>query len=250
MDDHIFFARTEKGRAELLGSEHALKARPRQVLFLVGDAVGVGDLRAKLPTCQELDAILDMLWEEGYIGQVKPAAKAPGQADVSAALSVLRGSRLEAARQHALRILATLAGEQSPAYAKVKSAPDVAAFGQAIAAGKKVLAAVASSTQATAFESGVLAILNLPASDLVPASSPNPNPAKLNGIESAKGHALEIVRSLVGERSPIYAKLDGCHNRADFIEAVGAGKKVLAAVASAKSAQAFEAEVLARLEKH
>lgn len=250
MDDHIYFARTEKGREELLGSEHSLKPRQRQVLFLVGEAIGVGELRVKLPTCQELDAILDQLWGEGYIGQVKPAGLAPSQIDVGAALSVLRGSRLDAARQHALRILATLVGEQSPAYVKVKGATDVATFTQAVASGKKVLAAVASSAQATAFESGVLAILNLPESDQVPASSPNPNPAKLNGIEAAKGHALEIVRSLVGERSPIYAKLDGCHNRAEFIEAVGAGKKVLAAVASSKSAQAFEAEVLARLEKH
>lgn len=248
MEDHICFARTEKGRAELLGDDHALKARPRQVLFLINDAIAVGELRAKLPTCQELDAILDQLWEAGYIGQAKPTGKGP-EVDVGAALNVLRGSRLEAARQHALHILVELVGVQSPVYAKVKGAADVVAFRQAVASGRKVLAAVASATQAAAFESGVLAILNLPESDHAPASAPNPNPARLNGIEAAKGHALEIVRSLVGERSPIYARLDGCHNRADFIEAVGAGKKVLAAVASAKNAQAFEAEVLARLEK-
>lgn len=248
MEDHICFARTEKGREELLGTEHALKPRSRQVLFLVGEAITVGELRAKLPTCQELDAILEQLWEEGHIGQVKPAGKVPGHEDINAALSVLRGSRLEAARQHALRILAALVGEQSPAYAKVKGAADAAAFGQAVAGARKVLAAVASSAQASAFEGGVLAILNLPETDQVPA--PSPNPAKLNGIEAAKGHALEIVRGLVGERSPVYAKLDAAHNRGELIAAVDAGKKVIAAVASAKRAQSFEAEVLARLEKH
>lgn len=248
MDDHILFARTEKGRDELLGTAHALKPRPRQVLFLIGDAIGVGELRAKLPACQELDAILEQLWQGGFIGQVKSAGHAGVQEDVSAALDVLRGSRLDAARQHALRVLVALVGEQSPAYAKVSRAQDQPAFALAIAGAKKVLAAVASPAQANAFEGGVLAILNLPGSDQVPGFSPNP--AKLNGIEAAKGHALEIVRSLVGERSPVYAKLDAAHNRGEFIEAVGAGKKVLAAVASSKQAQVFEAEVLARLEKH
>lgn len=248
MDDHIFFARTERGREELLGSEHALKPRQRQVLFLIGDAIGVGELRAKLPTCQELDAILGQLWEDGYIGQVKPGGKPHTTDDVSAALTLLRSSRLDAARQHALRIIASLAGEQSPAYAKIKNTQDVASFTQAVTSARKLLAAVASSAQAAAFESGVLAILNLPESDRVPASSPNPNPAKMNGIESAKGHALEIIRAVVGERSPVFAKLEACHNRADFIEAVGAGKKVIAAVASSTRAKTFEAEVLARLE--
>lgn len=250
MDDHIVFARTERGREELLGADHALKPRPRQVLFLVGEAISVGDLRAKLPTCQELDGILEQLWEEGYIGQVKPSVKANSQGDVNAALSLLRGSRLEAARSHALGILTNLVGDKSPAYHKVKEAQDAATFTAALASARKILAAVASATQAAAFESGALAILNLPASGEVPAAPSNPNPAKMNGIESAKGHALEIVRSLVGEKSPVYMKLDGCHNRAEFMEAINAGKKVIAAVASSAKAKTFETEVMARLSDH
>lgn len=51
MDKHLCFARTEKGREELLGSPHTLKPRSRQVLFLVGDSISVADLKEKLPTC-------------------------------------------------------------------------------------------------------------------------------------------------------------------------------------------------------
>jgi hypothetical protein len=255
MDMQMYFARTEKGREELLGAGRTLKPRQRQVLFLVNDAISVGELKEKLPSCQELENILEQLWDEGYIGQVKHAGAQPGKAkdsppppsqpDISAALRVLQGSRLEAARQHALGVLTGLVGEQSPVYARVRAAQDLESFNQAIAQGKKLLAAVASSNQANAFERGVLAILNLPETDQVP---PVPsNPGQLNGIEHAKDQALEIVASLVGERSPVYAKLNGTHNRAEFIEAVGASKKVIAAVASASRAQEFEQKVLALL---
>ncbi len=250
MDDRHFFARTEKGRAELLGTAHALKQRQRQVLFLINDAIGVAELREKLPACQELDAILEHLWQEGYIGQVKRAGMPESEIGIGDALSLLAGSRLEAARQHALRVLADLAGEQSPAYARVRDASDAETFTQAIGYARKMLATIASAAQAAAFEAGVLAILNLPVSGHVPAASPNPNPARMNGIESAKMHALETIRALVGERSPVYARLNGAHNRAEFIEAVAAGRKVIAAVASSARASSFETEVLALLSDH
>lgn len=261
MDQNLYFARTEKGRTELLGAGRTLKPRQRQVLFLVGDAISVGELMEKLPSCQELEGILEQLWDDGYIGQVKPGSgarqtpqdKAPSQADVGAALRLVRGSRLEAARQHALGVLATLAGEQSPVYVRVKYAQGTAAFTQAIGQGRKLLASVASTAQAAAFEQGVLAILNLPDSDEIvsaePTSLPASDPGHLNGIDSAKGHALEVVASLVGKRSPVYARVNEAHNRAELIEAVGAGRKVIAAVASASKAQAFEAEVLEMLQK-
>lgn len=250
MDDRVVFARTELGRNELLGTEHALKQRQRQVLFLITDAISVGELRAKLPACQELDAILEHLWEAGFVGQVKRAGMAESQMGISDALNVLGHSRLEGARQHAMRVVASLAGEQSPAYARLKSARDTADFTQAVALAKKMLATVASAHQAAAFEGGVLAILHLPESDTLPPSSPNPNPARMNGIESAKAHALDVFRVLVGEKSPVYAKLNAAHNRAEFAEAVAVGKKVIAAVASSTKAGAFESEVMARLEEH
>ncbi|OYY94930.1 MAG: hypothetical protein B7Y41_05065 [Hydrogenophilales bacterium 28-61-23] len=262
MEDSINFARTEKGRGELLGTEHALKQRQRQVLFLINDATSVGALREKLPGCQELESILELLWQEGFIGQVKSASPrgtssrgAAAQAGdnkirISDALNLLGKSRLEAARQYALGIVVSLIGERSPAYAKLANAADVEAFRQAVIGSRKMLAAVASAQQAQAFEQGVFSILNLPASDHLPPSSPNPNPARLNGIESAKAHALEIVRSLVGERSPVYAKLNDAQNRADFASAVVASKKVIAAVASTAKANNFEQEVLARMAEH
>lgn len=250
MEDRTTFARTEKGRAELLGSSHALKQRQRQVLFVINEAISVGELRKKLPSCPELESILDTLWEDGYIGQVKSSGAASNGIDLSGALHLIGTSRLEAARQHALHVIADLAGVQSPAYAKLRDARDQAAFEGAVAGGRKLLAAVASAAQATAFEAGVMAILNLPASGQLPPAAANPNPARMNGIESAKLHALEIVRSLLGERSPITAKLNDAHNRADFAAAVAAGKKVIAAAASSAQAQRFETEVMARLDPH
>jgi hypothetical protein len=233
MDKHLCFARTEKGREELLGTVRTLKPRPRQVLFLVGDSISVGELKEKLPTCQELEGILEQLWQDGYIGQVKSTkpVSPPPHSD----------SPFEEAKQHALRILGSLAGEQSPVYGHVKEAGDVASLVQAVVHGKKVLAAVASSSQAATFEQSVLAILK-------PAIMGDA--VQINGIESAKSRALEIITSLVGTRSPIYAKVNSCRSRAELMEAIGAGKKIIAAVASASHAQSFEADVLSLLDDH
>lgn len=247
MDASMTFSRTEKGREELLGSQHTLKQRQRQVLFLINDAISVAAIREKLPACQELEGILELLWQEGYIGQVKGSSK---QIEISDALHLLGKSRLEAARQYALGILTTLVGERSPAYAKISRAQDIESFTQAVTSSRKILAAVASSNQAHSFEQAVLSILNLPESDHLPPSSPNPNPARLNGIEAAKAHALSIVGDIIGVKSPIYAKLNEAHNRSDFSAAVAASKKVIAAVASTTQASEFEREVFARMPSH
>lgn len=232
MDKRLCFARTEKGREELLGGGRTLKPRQRQVLFLVGETVSVGSLQEKLPACQELEGILEQLWEGGYIGQVKSAGH-------SAAPIIVDASPLDAARNLALRSLATLVGEHSPAYAQVAQTQDATQLLEATAAARKLIAAVASAQQAASFEQSVLTLLR-------PLLGPGP----INGIDSAKQRALEIICSLVGNRSPVYVKVDGAHNRADFIEAVAAGKKVIAAVASASHAQQFETEVLSLLEDH
>ena len=251
MDASMTFSRTEKGREELLGGQHTLKQRQRQVLFLINDAISVGALREKLPACQELEGILELLWQEGYIGQLKSSGKQENnQIEISDALHLLGQSRLEAARQYALGILTSLVGERSPAYAKISRAQDIESFTQAVASSRKILAAVASSNQAQGFEQAVLSILNLPTSDHLPASSPNPNPARLNGIEAAKAHALSIVGTVIGVRSPIYAKLNEAHNRGDFTAAVAASKKVIAAVASTAQASDFERAVMARMPTH
>lgn len=256
IDASTTFSRTEKGREELLGSQHTLKQRQRQVLFLINDAISVTAIREKLPACQELESILELLWQEGYIGQLKSSSTRSSQNSqnnqnaLSDALHVLGKSRLEAARQYALGILTSLVGERSPAYAKISRAQDLASFTQAVASSRKILAAVASSNQAQSFEQAVLSILNLPETDHLPPSSPNPNPTRLNGIEAAKMHALSIVGDAIGVRLPIYAKLNEAHNRSDFAAAVTASKKVIAAVASTAQASNFEREVLARMPAH
>lgn len=249
MDASMTFSRTEKGREELLGSQHTLKQRQRQVLFLINDAISVAVIREKLPACQELEGILELLWQEGYIGQVKGSSQQQS-IEISDALHLLGRSRLEAARQYALGILTSLVGERSPAYARISRAQDIDSFTQAVTSSRKILAAVASSNQAQGFEQAVLSILNLPESDHLPPSSPNPNPARLNGIEAAKVHALGIVGEVIGVKSPIYAKLNEAHNRSDFSAAVAASKKVIAAVASTAKASEFEREVLARMPTH
>ena len=81
MDASMTFSRTEKGREELLGSQHTLKQRQRQVLFLINDAISVAAIREKLPACQELEGILELLWQESQrqvpCPQLIPPADSP-----------------------------------------------------------------------------------------------------------------------------------------------------------------------------
>ena len=161
MDQTLCFARTEKGRVELLEGGRTLKPRQRQVLFLVSEAVSVRHLKEKLPTCQELDTILEQLWEGGYIGQVKSSQTST---------------------------------QQQPA-THAKPAPQI-------------------------------------------------TPGATGDIAVAKARALEIINSLVGDRSPVYKKVNGANTPEEFIAAVNWGKKVIAAVASASHAQNFESEIL------
>jgi hypothetical protein len=130
-------------------------------------------------------------------------------------------------------------GEHSPVYAQVAHAKDPGALLEAVAAGRKVLASVASTQQAEAFVHDVTGLLGHTSGG-----------ATINGIASAKGRALEIICSLVGDRSPVYAKVNGANDRNDFLLAVSAGKKVIAAVASSSHAHNFETEVLRLLENH
>lgn len=238
MDRRLCFSRTEKGREELVGAQHTLKPKQRQVLFLVGEAVTLDALHQQLPHCTELAGIVQHLWEEGYIGIVKPSdGQAKGEM-LRAALAVVNWSRLDTARQEALARLATLVGSQSPSYHNLRDSNNVDDFRVALQAACKVVSAVASPAQAHALEADVEAILRLPAE----------NAARHNGIDVAKRHALEIVASLVGEKSPVYAKISHASDAAALREAVAAGRKVLAAVASSTRAQSFEAEVLKLLE--
>lgn len=148
MDEKLVLARTDKGRAELFGAEHTLRLRPRQVLFVIDAAIRVDELRGKLPACRELDDILRQLLDGGYIA---PA----GSSGIAAPLN-----GVGAARAYALEVIGALVGDRSPIHARIHDAPDRAGLLEAVATGKKVIAAVASSTRAQAFEAEVLARLD------------------------------------------------------------------------------------------
>lgn len=234
MDWRLSFSRTEKGRLELLGTERALKPKQRQVLFMVGDNVTLGTLAEQLPNCTELETIVQHLWDEGYIGLVNSGSVTSGQDRVREALAVIGSSRLDAARQHAMAYLAPIIGEHSPAFQRLRSAADAETFTSAVAESRKLVAAVASSSKAMAFEAGVMAILNLPA----------PQGPHHNGIDTARQHALQIIASHIGEASPAYIKIREAGTREQFLEAVRSGRRILAAAASASKAAAFEREVM------
>ncbi len=124
MDKALCFSRTEKGRAELIGSQHALKPKQRQVLFMVADNVSLATLSTQLPNCTELEAIVQYLWDEGYIGLVSAGGTTAAKTNVADALALISTSRLEAARQHALTYLTPIVGEQSPVLQRIRAAQD------------------------------------------------------------------------------------------------------------------------------
>lgn len=145
MDETPLFTRTERGREELLGGQPTLKARPRQVLFFVTEAVSLAELQAKLPGCRELEAILGELCEAGYIVQAVSTGDEGG------------GHRngISLAREEALAIVRALVGERSPVYARLVSATDRTTFLEAVRMGKKVIAAVSSASRAEQFAAAV-----------------------------------------------------------------------------------------------
>lgn len=145
MDENAVFSRTALGREELLGGQPTLKARPRQVLFLVTEAVALAELRAKLPGCRELEAILSDLCEAGYIVQATSGGHAGDR----------RPNGMALAREEALAIVRALVGERSPVYARLSSATDRTTFLEAVRMGKKVIAAVSSASRAEQFAAAV-----------------------------------------------------------------------------------------------
>ncbi len=235
MDRQRCFSRTEKGRMELVGSQRVLKPKQRQVLFLIGESVSLDTLARQLPNCEELQEIVQFLWHEGYIAPNDSGENLHDR--VRDALAVIREERLEAARQHALSYLAPLIGANSPACTHIREARDLESFRKAVSESRRILAAVASVSKALAFETGVLAILNLPAHQ-------DDGP---QGLEAARRLALETLAKYVGERSPAYARVRDAKTRAAFLEAVRSGRRILAAAASASKAAAFAEEVMQRL---
>lgn len=168
---------------------------------------------------------------------MSPAGVASDQDRVRDALAIIGSSRLDAARQHAMAYLAPIIGELSPAFQRLRAATDTETFASAVAECKKLVAAVASSSKALAFEVDVMAILNLPA----------PQGPNHNGIETARQRALEIIAAHIGQGSPAYIKIREAGSREQFLEAVRSSRRILAAAASASKAAAFETKVMSHL---
>lgn len=155
MEHATLLARTEKGRAELLGEARSLRPRQRQILFLVGDSTSLPELREKLTTNADLEDILRELVDGGFIQPLagQPASPPPDN------VAVFPASPFSQAKAYALDQLATLMGRQSPMCEKVRQASDEASLLAAVASCKKVIAAVASAAQAAALENEVKARL-------------------------------------------------------------------------------------------
>lgn len=237
MDRRLRFSRTEKGRLELIGTERALIPKQRRVLFMVSDHVSVDTLMEQLPNCADLEDILQQLWDEGYIELDNPGSVDSHYDRLKDALAVLGTSRLDAARVYAMDYLAPIIGMQSPAFQRLRAATDREGFTSAVAECKRLVAAVASTSKAQAFEAGVMNILSLP-----PAVEP-----REGSLERARQRALEIIATYIGENSPAYLKLRDATSREAFVEAVRISRGILAAAASASKAAAFEHEVLSLL---
>lgn len=83
MDMTMQLFRTEKGHEEIFNHGHTLLPRQRQILFAIGNGISFVELRNKLPSCAELETMLNDLLQSGFIqpqpdGAVAQAAPVSG----------------------------------------------------------------------------------------------------------------------------------------------------------------------------
>ena len=163
MDLTMQLARTAKGQEEIFNLGHTLRPRHRQILFSVGNGISFGELRGKLPNCEDLEAMVNELLQSGFIQalrnmaggkSVAPAAAAPAAVPPAAATLAQSTARLEDARGYVLAFMGALVGTKSPAYRKMSEVQDLASFHVALAMCQRVIAAVASPHQAAELEAG------------------------------------------------------------------------------------------------
>lgn len=163
MDLTMQLARTAKGQEEIFNLGHTLRPRHRQILFSVGNGISFGELRGKLPNCEDLEAMVNELLQSGFIQALRnmaggksaaPAAVAPAAVPPAAATLAQSTARLEDARGYVLAFMGALVGTKSPAYRKMSEVQDLASFHAALAMCQRVIAAVASPHQAAELEAG------------------------------------------------------------------------------------------------
>lgn len=167
MDMTMHLSRTLKGQEEIFNHGHTLRPKQRQILFSVGNGISLGELRAKLPNCTELEAMVSDLLQSGFIQALRnmagapaapaaaPRAQAPAPVAAAVPAPASPAGNLEGVRGYVLEFMAALVGTKSPAYRKMSEVQDMAGFNAVLPMCHKVIAAVASPHQAAEMEAEV-----------------------------------------------------------------------------------------------
>jgi hypothetical protein len=165
MDMTMQLSRTAKGQEEIFNNGHTLRPKQRQIMFAIGNSISFGELRSKLPSCAELETMVNDLLQSGFIETLHSPAAAQATAAPSlptvpevpaqaAAAAPQPADRLEAARSYVLEFMATLVGTKSPAYRQMSEVQDLAGYNTVLPMCRRVIAAVASPHQAAEMEAG------------------------------------------------------------------------------------------------
>lgn len=166
MDNQTRFSLTPKGRDEKLKPSHPLRPRCRQLLFVLDGQISLGQLREHFKSFTDLEENLARLRDMGLIAAQEVNPQRPGEHDdlvdkINAALEqpTIGTDRLEIARQQAIDILISLTGANSPHVSKLRAAIGEEGLLAEVAACKRTLSAVASTSKAEIFEQSVLKAL-------------------------------------------------------------------------------------------
>ncbi|MBW8306361.1 MAG: hypothetical protein K0M46_05820 [Thiobacillus sp.] len=164
MDMTMQLSRTAKGQDEIFNHGHTLRPKQRQIMFAIGNGISFGELRSKLPSCAELETMVNDLLQNGFIetlhnpaaaqAAAAPSLPAVPEVPAQAAAAPQPADRLEAGRSYVLEFMATLVGTKSPAYRQMSEVKDLAGFNTVLPMCRRVIAAVASPHQAAEMEAG------------------------------------------------------------------------------------------------
>jgi hypothetical protein len=162
MDMTMQLSRTVKGQEEIFNLGHTLRPRHRQILFAIGNGISFSELCKKLPSCADLETMVNDLLQSGFIQALRnmatghvAATAVPSSPTVPAAPAQSSAS-LEAGRSYVLEVMATLVGTKSPAYRQMSEVQDLAGFNTILPVCRRVIAAVASPHQAAEMEAGAI----------------------------------------------------------------------------------------------
>ncbi len=157
MEMTMHLSRTVKGQEEIFNLGHTLRPRHRQILFSVGNGISFGELRSKLPNCENLESMVSDLLQNGFIQGLRNMttghASAPAIAPVVTAPA--QAADLSVVQAYVLEFMAGLVGNKSPAYKKMSEVGDWTEFRNVLPMCQKVIAAVASPHQAAEMLAGV-----------------------------------------------------------------------------------------------